>query len=310
MKLCYYNDFIPGVLKDDTVVDLSEAIRDIHHVTPQDWMRGLIANFEQYRGRLEKAVNRSSGTPVSQVRLRPPLPKPVHMVCMAANFLENGALKEPRPLNAFLKSPSSVIGNGDTVVLPPDKATIFHHEAEVALVIGKESTDVKAADAYKYIFGYVNFIDVSARGLHEASFFWGKSWDTFAPMGPFLVTADEVKDPQNLPIKLWVNGELRQDYNTNDMGHDIPHTFEWCSSIATLLPGDLIACGTNHQGLSALQDGDTVEIDVDNFGKLTVSVKDDLKREWPRGIDQATADRVAGRATTGGFGQPATPAQR
>ena len=310
MKLCFFNDFIPGVLKNDRVVDVSDIIRDIPHVTLQDWVSGLIGNFEQYRARLEEAADRSRGIPVNQVRLRAPLPKPVHMVCMAANYLESGALREPRPLNAFLKSPNSVIGNGDTVVLPPDKANIFHHEAEVALVIGKEATDVKAADAYDYIFGYVNFIDVSARGLHEASFFWGKSWDTFAPMGPFLVTADEVKEPQDLPIKLWVNGELRQDYSTKDMGHDIAHTVEWCSSIATLLPGDLIACGTNHQGLSALQDGDKVEMEVSSFGKLTVSVRDDLKREWPRQIDQATADRVAGRTAAGGFGQATTPTQR
>ncbi|MCZ6891232.1 MAG: fumarylacetoacetate hydrolase family protein [Chloroflexi bacterium] len=309
MKLLFFDDFIPGVLRGDTVVDISRVIADIPHVTPHDWMSGLIAGFSRYRDRIEEALNASSpGVPVGEVRLRPPLPKPVNLVCMAANFLEDAAIKEPKPLNAFLKSPNCVIGNGDTVVLPPDKADIFHHEAELALVIGREAADVKAADAYSHIFGYVNFIDVSARGLHQNSLFIGKSWDSFGPMGPFLVTADEVPDPQHLPVKLWVNGELRQDYTTADMGVDIPHTFEWVTSIATLNPGDLLSCGTNHQGLSALQDGDRVEMEAAGLGRLTVTVRDDLKREWPRGIDRGTADRVAGRAKAGGFGRPTTPA--
>ncbi len=310
MKLLFFNDFVPGVLKDGNVVDISEVIRDIPHVTPQDWMSGLIANFARYRDRLEEAANRSGGVPVGQVRLRPPLPKPIHIVAMAVNYLEDGAIKEPRPINAFLKSTNGVIGDGDTLILPPDKAHIFHHEAELGLVIGKEATDVKAADAYNHIFGYVNFIDGSARGLHQSSFFLGKSWNTFGPMGPYLVTADEVADPQSLPVRLWVNGDPRHDYSTSDMAYDIPRIMEWASSIATLSPGDLIACGTNHQGIGAIQDGDRMEMEIDGLGKLTILVKDELKREWPRGIDKATADRVAGRATTGGFGQPATPESR
>ncbi len=308
MRLLFYNDFIPGVLKDGNVVGISDAIRDIPHVTPHDWMSGLIANFDRYRSNIEEHASHASGTPVGQVRLRPPLPKPVHIVCMAANYLENGALKEPRPINAFLKSSNSIIGDGDTIVMPPDKANIFHHEAELGLIVGKEATDVKAENVYDHVFGYTNFIDASARGLHRSSFLLGKSWNTFGPIGPYIVTADEVPDPQNLQVKLWSNGDLRQNYNTNDMGYSIPRSFEWACSIATLLPGDVIACGTNHQGLSAIQDGDKLEIEIADFGKLTVTVKDDLKRQWPRGIDQATADRVAGRSQTGGFGEPATPA--
>ncbi|PKB68527.1 MAG: hypothetical protein BZY82_00645 [SAR202 cluster bacterium Io17-Chloro-G3] len=305
MKLLFYNDFVPGVLKGENVVDITNVIKDVSHVTPQDWMSGLISNFDQYKSDIETAVDKAAGIPVSQIRLRSPLPKPVHMVCMVGNYLENGALKLANPLNAFLKSSSSVIGNNDTVVLPPDKASIFHHEAELGIVVGNGATDVNSKDVWNHIFGYVNFIDVSARGLHPASFLWGKSWDTFGPIGPYIVTADEVADAQNLSVKLWVNGELRQNYTTADMGRDIPDTFEWVTTIASLTPGDIIACGTNHQGLSALQDGDKLEIEIADFGKLTVFVKDDLKREWPRGVDQATADRIAGRTQTGGFGAPA-----
>ena len=310
MKLLFFNDFVPGVLKGETVVDISEAIREIPHVTPHDWMSGLIANFERYRARLEEVVEGATSIPLEEVRVRPPLPKPVHIVAMAVTYLENGALKEPRPLHAFLKSSNSVIGNGDTVVLPPDRADIFHHEAELALVVGKEAANVKAGEAYRHIFGYANFIDVSARGLHPASFLWGKSWNTFGPMGPFLVTADEVADPMDLRVRLRVNGDLRQDYSTGDLGHDIPHIFEWACSIATLLPGDIIACGTNHQDLGAIQDGDRIDMETAGLGTLAVTVRDDLKREWPRGIDEATADRMAGRTTTGGFGRPAEPAPR
>ncbi len=216
--------------------------------------------------------------------------------------MEFGARKEPAPINAFIKSPEAVIGNGDTIVLPDAQANIFHHEAELGVVIGKEARNVSAADAYSYVFGYVNFIDASARGLGNGSFFQGKSWDTFAPMGPCLVTADEVGDPQNLAVKLWVNGQLRQDFPTSDMGHKIPRCVEWVSGVTTLEPGDIISTGTNHQGLGAMQDGDLIEMEIQGLERLTVHVNDPLKREWPKGIDQATADRAAGRTSTGGFG--------
>ena len=305
MKLVFFDDFKLGVLKGEHVVDVSAMVQDIPHTGPHDLINGLIQRFDQYKGRLEETAQRSSGIAVNQVRLRPPLPKPGKIVCMAVNYMEFGARKEPAPINAFLKSPAAVIGRGDTIVLPEAQANIFHHEAELGVVIGKEASKIKAADAYDYIFGYVNFIDASARGLGSGSFYWGKSWDTFAPLGPALVTADEIPDPQDMAIKLWVNGALRQDFPTSDMGHSIARCVEWCSMITTLEPGDVIATGTNHQGLGAMQDGDLIEMEIQGLEKLVVHVKDDLKREWPTGIDQATADRVAGRTTTGGFGEPA-----
>ena len=123
-----------------------------------------------------------------------------------------------------------------------------------------------------------------------------KSHDTFGPMGPYLVTADEVADAQNLKVQLWVNGELRQDHNTSDMGHKIPKMIEWLSSIVQLDPGDLIASGTNHQGLGAIQDGDVIEMEISGLGKLTVTVTDELHREWDRGIEKDTADFISGRS--------------
>ena len=136
--------------------------------------------------------------PVSGVKLRPPVPKPGNIVCMAVNYMEDGTLKEPSPINAFHKSPGCIIGPGDTMVLPDFPASVFEGEAELGLVIGKPTSRVSAAQAMDHVFGYINFIDGSARGLPPQSFFHMKSRDTFAPMGPYLVTADEVPDPHAL----------------------------------------------------------------------------------------------------------------
>src|SRR3954469_7487634 len=138
--------------------------------------------------------------------------------------MEDGTRSTPAPINAFHKSPNAVIGHGDTMVLPDVPATIFEGEAELAVVIGRRATNVKAADAMSYVFGYTNFIDGSARGLPPPGnvFYQMKSRDTFAPMGPYIVTADEIRDPHKLQVKLWVSGTLKQNFNTDDMAHKIP----------------------------------------------------------------------------------------
>ena len=286
MKLAYFNDFTLGIVKGDGVVDVSGIVRDIPHLGPHDLITGLIERWGQYRERLEKAADSSRSIPLGRVRLRAPLPRPGKMLCMARNFIESPD-EEAQPLNAFLKSPNAVSDPGSTVVLPTASATIFEHEAELAVVIGKRASHIKAADAYDHVFGYVNFMDVSARGLAVGNlatdtFFPGKSWHTFAPMGPYLVTADEVLDPQHLQVKLWVNDELRQDYSMTGMARTIAESLEWASGITPLDPGDIFSCGTNHQGLGPLQDGDVVEMEAAGLGRLRVDVKDALRREWPR----------------------------
>ena len=207
---------------------------------------------------------------------------------------------EAAPINAFFKSPNSVIGDGDTMVLPDIPATIFEGEAEVAVVIGKRASNVAEADAMSHVFGYLNFIDGSARGLLPAgnTFYQMKARETFAPMGPWLVTADEVPDPQNLQVKLWVNGVLKQDFNTSDMAHKIARCVSWVSSIHTLEPGDVIATGTNHRGLSSFQDGDLVELETEGLGRLHIKVKDDLKRTWSRDTRLEHADKKLEGVTT------------
>jgi len=284
VKLLFFDDFKLGVLKGDTVFDVSSLVESVPHTGPHDLISGLIAGFGRYRAQLEEAATKSGGTSLSRVRVRPPLPRPTNIVCMAVNYMEDGTRSEPAPINAFHKSPGAVIGNGDTMVLPDVPATIFEGEAEVALVMGKRASAVKAEEAMSYVFGYTNFIDGSARGLPPAgnTFYQMKSRDTFAPMGPCIVTADEVPDPLNLQVRLWVNGELKQNFNTNDMAHKIARCIEWVTSIHTLEPGDVLATGTNHRGLSAFQDGDTVELETDRLGRLRFNVRDELKRTWAR----------------------------
>ena len=282
MKLLYFDDYKLGVIKGDGVVDVSSLVQDIPHIGPHDLISGLIERFERYRTRLEQTAARGEAVPVSAVRIRPPLPRPGNLDCMALNYKEEGARDEPAPINAFLKSPNGIIGNEDTMVLPDVPATVFEGEAEVAVVMGRRALNVPAAEAMEYVFGYCNFIDGSARGLPPAgnTFYQMKSRETFAPIGPYLVTADEVADPHALQVRLWVNGILRQDFNTNDMVYKISRCIEWVSSIHSLDPGDVLATGTDHRGLGAFQDGDVVEIETQGLGRLRVHVRDTLKRTW------------------------------
>jgi 2-keto-4-pentenoate hydratase/2-oxohepta-3-ene-1,7-dioic acid hydratase in catechol pathway len=307
MKILFFDDFKLGVLKgNDTVVDVTSVVRDIPHTGPHNLISGLIERFGDYRKRLEDAVAKGSGVPLSKVRIRPPLPKPVTIDAMAVNYMEDGTRKEPAPINAFHKAPSAIIGPGDTMVLPDIAATIFEGEAEMALVMSKRTSHVKAADAMDYVFGYVNFIDGSARGVLPPGnvFYQMKSRDTFAPIGPWIVTKDEIADPHKLQIKLWVNGTLMQNFNTSDMAHKIPRCVEWVSSIHALEAGDILATGTNHRGLNPFMDGDKVELETEGLGRLTINVRDDLKRTWARetrlqrqekGLESPTTPQLTGK---------------
>ena len=284
MKLMVFNDDRVGVVRGDSVVDVTAAVEGVPHTDAGNLMSAVVARFADLRAPIERAAAAGVGLPLAQVRIRPPLPRPNNVVCMAVNYMEDGTRKEPAPINAFLKTPNCIIGNGDTMVLPDVPAALFEGEAEMALVIGKRASNVPAARAMEYVFGYMNFIDGSARGLNPPgnTFYQMKSRATFAPIGPWLVTADEISDPQKLQVRLWVNGTVKQNYNTDDMAHKIPRCIEWVSSIHDLEPGDILALGTNHRGLSGFQDGDTIELETEGLGRLRVSVRDELKRTWSR----------------------------
>ena len=309
MKIGFYDDFRPCVITDRGVVDVSQVLRPYNPGHAQLLLENWITNFTLLRPQLEAVAESGKAVPLDKVRLRPPVPRPGKMLMGQGNYMEMVQGGKPKPLSLFFKSPDSIIGPNDTVVLPPFQARIFHHEAELAFVISKAATRVHQAQAMDHVFGYFAGVDVSARapwlggpGItpNTGDGPWmpgnfGKSFDTFCPIGPYIVTADEVPDPHNLHVQYWVNGQIRHDYHTSDMEHRIPELIETMSAITTLKPGDMFMCGTNHQGLGPLQDGDVGRIEISGIGGFSNPVVDDLKREWHHSVDAMAAGTV--RAT-------------
>ncbi|MBI4338672.1 MAG: fumarylacetoacetate hydrolase family protein [Chloroflexi bacterium] len=278
----------PGILMPDGVVNIAPAVTGLERSSPQQVMQDLINSFDGLRPTLERLAATADRIPLANVRLRAPLPRPGKILGCIGNYWEH-MQREPRPLNMFLKNPDAVIGPGDTVVLPRfTEPYVFQHEAELGIVIKGPAKEVALADHRNAIFGYTCVIDVSARAEGRSTWrsgsWMGKSFDTFAPIGPCIVTADEIPDPNNLDAKFWDNGQLRHDYNTNDMEHRVPELIQFATTIMTLNSGDIIACGTNHEGLGPLQDGDLGEFEIQGIGRLTIHVSDPLKRTWERGI--------------------------
>jgi len=279
-------DPVPGLLTDRGVVSIASVVRAGH--TPQATMQNLIDDFETLRPVLTRLAGEGEARPLAAVRLRPPLPRPGKILACIANYWEHGAL-EARPLNMFLKSSDAVIGPDDTIVLPEfTEPWIFMHEAELALVIKGPAKNVSQANWRNAVFGYTGMIDVSARGegrrTWKAGSWLGKSFDTFAPIGPCIATLDEIANPNDVHVQFWVDGQLRHNYNTDDMEHLVPELVEFATRIMTLNSGDLIACGTNHEGLGPLQDGEVVDFEIHGIGRMRLRVSDPLKRSWEKGI--------------------------
>ncbi|MDF3042276.1 MAG: fumarylacetoacetate hydrolase family protein [Thermomicrobiales bacterium] len=290
MRLVLTQDDRIGVERDGGIVDVSAAFADIRYRTAADRMPRVLAAFNERRSRVEELAASGSAEPMPA--LQAPVPRPPKLIAAFGNYRE-GSDRERQTQDMFLESPDSVIGPGGTVILPNHPATIFHHEAELALVVGQRVKDLPADErALEALVGYTCAIDVSARGMGRIGpSRIGKSFDTFTPLGPAIVTTDEVTDPQNLRVTLAVNGEPRQDYSTSDMEYGVPEILSFISAYMTLVPGDVILCGTNHQGLGALQDGDQVEMAIEGIGTLSVSVHDPQRRKWPRGIDEEMAEK-------------------
>ena len=280
------SEVVPGLLTERGVVSIADAVSS--RPTPQATMVGIIDEFERRRPALERLASEGRALPLADVRLRPPLPRPGKILACIANYWEHGAL-EARALNMFLKNPDAVIGPGDTIVLPElTEPWIFMHEAELALVIKGPAKNVTRANWQSAVFGYTGMIDVSARGegrrTWKAGSWLGKSFDTFAPIGPCIATLDEIANPNDVHVQFWVDGQLRHNYNTDDMEHLVPELVEFATAIMTLNSGDLIACGTNHEGLGPLQDGEVVDFEIHGIGRMRLDVRDPLKRTWDKGI--------------------------
>ena len=292
MKLVLFTDgdrkdLRPGVLVNSGVVDASAIVPP--QQTPQLAIEHIINNFSALKPILEQETWRGRVIPMEQVRLGPPLPKPGKLVCAGANYKEHADIASVPPLFLFLKNPDAVIGPGDVIELPDHpEPYAFMHEAELALVVKGPAKRVSKDNWRSAIFGYTAMIDVTARG--EGRRTWrmggmlGKSFDTFAPLGPCIVTADEIPDPNNMHVRFWNDGQLRHDYNTDDMLYRVPELIEFITHVMTLHSGDVIATGTNHEGLGFLQDGETVNIAIEGIGDMTLTVKDPLKRTWERGV--------------------------
>lgn len=298
MRIAAYDGDRMGVVAiDETIIDIIDLLEPFEPLETTDLLPDLITHFADLRPELERRVAAGGGTPLAEVKLESPLTRPSKIICLMGNYRE-GTDRPLQILDLFFKSPESIVGPGDTVVLPPHQADIFHHEGELAVVIGREAKDLTPEEAMDAVFGYVAFNDISARGLGRTGInsFLGKSFDSFGVFGPWIVTKDDIPDPQALHVTVDDNGERRQDYSTSDMERPIPELMTYISSVTTLRPGDVICCGTNHQGLGSVQDGDEVVTTVSGIGSVAVRIKDEHSRGWNRGIDHAAGARVIASA--------------
>lgn len=274
MKLVSFDDFRVGALRGDSVVDLSSAIDPAAGLPWDERLPAVASGYAQLRAAVERLGREGAGVPLTTVRLRAPDPRPHKLLCAIGNYGTRLASDSPLDVDFAFKSPEAVIGPGDSVVLADLPASGFEAEATLAVVIGREARKVAASDALSYVFGYAAFIDVFAAGLGRPGVgtFFGKSLDTLGPMGPCIVTADELGDPQNLRVSLRVNGATRQEFNTAQMLVTVAGVLSTASGIMTLHPGDVVTCGSAVNGKVLLNRGDEVTVEVERIGKFSVGV--------------------------------------
>lgn len=228
--------------------------------------------------------NQDSSPEIHHVRLGPPLSRPSKIVCVGLNYAKHAAesgMDIPEEPVLFFKSTSSIVGPFDPIVIPKGSEKT-DWEVELAVVIGKKASYVLEADALNHVAGYVLHNDVSERAFQlEKSGQWvkGKSCDTFAPLGPFIATSDEIENPNDLNLWLKLNGEIMQDSNTSDFIFSVQEVVSYISQFMTLLPGDIISTGTPFGvglGLNPpryLKEGDVVELGIDGLGIARQSCK-------------------------------------
>jgi len=252
MRLVSYDDGRVGYLAGDRVTPL-----------PARTMRDVIASWSS--GELA-AVDREVGIPLRDVRLRVPVADPSKIIAAPVNYRDHQAEmstdSQVGALGFFLKAPSSLLDPGGTIQLPYHDRR-FDQEGELALVIGRTARRVSEQDALSYVFGYTGLLDITMRGGEDRS--TRKSFDTFAPMGPVLVTADEFGDPDDVELRCWVSGDLRQKASTRDLIWGVARLVSYASSVTTLYPGDVISTGTP-AGVGPLIAGDTIRLELSGLG--------------------------------------------
>ncbi|WP_232215751.1 fumarylacetoacetate hydrolase family protein [Paracoccus sp. J55] len=262
----------------DGVIDIT----DLAAVDPSQWppvgMVQFIARFGDLLPEVEARRLQGVTLPLSQLRLEAPVRWPNKIIAFPANYHEH--ISEMREnvisqANAkgqgfFLKANSSISGPADPVVLPPVEGREIHHECELGIVIGQRARGLSRNKARGVIFGFTCLLDMVIRGREERVM--RKSYDTFCPIGPWIVTPDDVPDMNDLTMRLWVNGEQRQSASTRDLIVDIPEMIAMSSAVCTLEPGDIIATGTP-AGVGPVRPGDTLSIEISHIGRMDLRVE-------------------------------------
>lgn len=272
----------PGVeLEDGTRIDVSYF--------GSDFDEGFFGNggIEKLQSWLENNKSQNKLVPEG-TRLGPPVKKPSKIICIGLNYAkhaeESGAVVPDEPV-IFFKATSAIVGPNDDLIIPRN-STKTDWEVELGVVIGKKASYVSKEEAMNHVAGYVLHNDYSEREFQlERAGQWvkGKSCDTFAPLGPYVVTKDEIKDPQNLGLWLKLNGEIKQQSNTSDMVFDVPTVVSYLSQFMSLMPGDIISTGTPFgvgMGLSPqryVRPGDEIELGIDGLGSSK-----QLARAWQK----------------------------
>lgn len=283
MKLLTYKtngELTSGIVTDKGVIDVAAASLALGIDAPTS-VADLTGGLDKLRALVEKTKGGEAWLrEESSLTLGPVVSDPGKIICIGLNYAKHAAesnLPIPTHPVIFSKFNNALAGDGEDVPLIADVAKEFDYEVELCAVIGKTTRNVSEADALDYVAGYCTANDLSVRDLQMRTSQWllGKTSDKFLPIGPYLVTADEVGDPQQLRLTCKVNGQTRQDSNTSDMIFTVAQIVAYCSQYFTLEPGDLISTGTP-SGVAMgmpnkpwLKKGDVVEVEVEKLGKLT-----------------------------------------
>jgi len=285
MRLCRFDDNRLGIVDGESVRDVTSALDVLPQVRyPLPRHDPLIAHLPQVLARARSLATSTAPLPVAERMFLSPVASPGKLVAAPVNYhahldevRADKALHQNNPAHTvtihtaglFLKATSSLVGPGEGVVIrKPDRRT--DHEVELAVVIGKEGSNIARADAMEYIAGYTIGLDITIRGTEDRSF--RKSVDTHSVLGPWLVTADEVSDPGDLDLEIAVNGEQRQKSNTSRLILGVPELIELASSFYTLYPGDVIFTGTP-EGVSPIEAGDQIVATIKKIGTMRVRVR-------------------------------------
>jgi 2,4-diketo-3-deoxy-L-fuconate hydrolase len=283
MRICWYNDNRLGLVKGDRVYDASKALEKLPKPTYPAARGGdpLVLHLARLRPEIEAAAM-GSGTPIAEVKFLSPVAAPSKVIGTPTNYADHIAeadkqrdvftMKRPSTniddQGLFLKANSCLIGAGEVVKLRfPQRRT--DHEMELGVIIGKPASNIKLEDALNYVAGYCIALDMVVRGSQDRSM--RKSVDTYGVAGPWMVTADEIADPQNLEFSLAVNGEIKQKSNTKNMIMDLKRQIQFGSEYYTLLPGDIIMTGTC-SGVSQVKPGDVMHCEIEKIGAMDVRI--------------------------------------